>query len=216
MPDFNFHVDSVAPEPFSAAPLLNFNLKIQQLDGNLHIDAIALRCQLRLEPTRRRYSDSEKDRLLELFGRPSQWSQTLRAMLWTHASTVIPSFTSTTIADLPVPCTYDFSLAMTKYFDALEEGHVPLSLLFSGTIFYRTTEGDLQTAPIPWDKDADYQLSVAVWREMMDRHYPNQAWMCLRKDAFDRLRQFKTHMGHASWEQTIDDLLNSVHQKVHE
>jgi hypothetical protein len=216
MPDFNFQVDSVAPEPFSAAPLLNFKIKIQQLDGNLHIDAIALRCQLRLEPTRRRYSDSEKDRLIDLFGRPSQWSQTLRSMLWTHASTVVPSFTSNAIADLPVPCTYDFALAMTKYFDALDDGHVPLSLLFSGTIFYRTSAGELQAAPIPWDKEADYQLPVHVWREMMNRYYPNQAWMCLRKDAFDRLRQFKTQMGHTSWEQTIDDLLNSAQQKVQE
>lgn len=216
MPDFNFQVESVAQEPFSASPLLNFKIKIQQQDGNSRIDAIALRCQLRLEPTRRRYTDTEKERLLELFGRPSQWSQTLRSMLWTHASTMVPAFTSGTSADLPVPCTYDFSIAMTKYFDALEDGEVPLSLLFSGTIFYRTESGELQAAPIPWDKDAEYRLPVSIWRAMMEQHYPNQAWMCMRKDAFDRLRNYKTQMGHITWEQTIDALLQSAQEKVPE
>src|SRR5580700_11984343 len=169
MPDLSFQVVSVAPEPYSAAPLLNFKIKIEQRDGNARIDTIALRCQLRLEPTRRRYTDNEKDRLLELFGRPSQWSQTLRAMLWAHANTLVPAFTSGTTLDLPVPCTYDFSIAMTKYFDALEDGDVPLSLLFSGTIFYRNEAGELQAAPIPWDKDADFRLPASVWREMMQQ-----------------------------------------------
>jgi hypothetical protein len=216
MPDLSFQVVSVAPEPYSAAPLLNFKIKVEQRDGNARIDTIALRCQLRLEPTRRRYTDNEKDRLLELFGRPSQWSQTLRAMLWTHANTLVPAFTSGTTVDLPVPCTYDFSIAMTKYFDALEHGDVPLSLLFSGTIFYRNEAGELQAAPIPWDKDADFRLPASVWREMMQQHFPNQAWLCLRKDAFDRFRQFKIQMGHATWEQALDDLLQSAQQKVHE
>jgi hypothetical protein len=150
MPDLDFQVQSIEPEKYSATPLLIFKIKIAQADGTTPIHAIALRCQIRIEPARRRYGSGEEERLLELFGRRDQWGQTLRSMLWTHASTMVPAFNSATIADLPVPCTFDFNVAMTKYFDALEEGEVPLSLLFSGTIFYETDGGALQAAPISW------------------------------------------------------------------
>ena len=100
------------------------------------IHTIALRAQIQIEATRRRYSDVEKAKLLDLFGEPDRWSRTLRSMLWTHASVVIPSFTGSTIADLQIPCTFDFNVAATKYFHGVSEGDIPLNLLFSGTVFY--------------------------------------------------------------------------------
>ena len=48
-----------------------------------------------------------------------------------------------------MPCSYDFSLAATKYFAALEEDGMPLCFLFSGTIFYRADEDALQVEQIP-------------------------------------------------------------------
>jgi hypothetical protein len=59
------------------------------------------------ELARRRYTDGERQRLLDLFGTPERWGQTLRPMLWTHAVAVAPPFNGTTAADLPVPCSYD-------------------------------------------------------------------------------------------------------------
>jgi len=50
-------------------------------------------------------------------------------------------------------------------------------------------EGNLQVAPIPWDKEARFRLPVKAWHEMMDIYYPNGAWLCLRRDVFERIYQ---------------------------
>jgi len=171
MPDLNFAIEGAEPVPYAVAPELNFKLRVTDAAGieALPIPAVALRCQIRIEPTRRPYVAAEQDRLLDLFGEPSRWGQTLRSMLWTHTSLIIPPFTGRTVVDLPVPCTYDFNIAATKYFYALESGEVPLSLLFSGTIFYAEQDGGyLQASPISWEKEASYRLPVRVWKEMMD------------------------------------------------
>src|SRR5581483_5606328 len=215
MPDLNFLVDGVESEPYSAVPLLIFKLRIEPADGAVPIRAIALRCQIRIEPGRRKYTARQQEALLELFGAPPQWGQSLRPMLWTHASTMVPAFTGSTVADLPVPCSYDFNVAGTKYFDALgEDGEVPLCFLFSGTIFYEADGGALQTAPISWSKEANFRLPLRVWRRMMEQHYPNSAWLCLNKDVFDRLRRFKIHAGYVTWEQALEELLKAAQEQV--
>jgi hypothetical protein len=215
MPDLNFHVEGVEAVPHAAVPILNFKLKIDQADGRTPIHTVALRCQLRIEPARRKYSADQQQRLMDLFGQASQWSQTLRPMLWTHASAMVPAFALGTCADLPVPCTYDFNVAATKYFDALgDDGDIPLCLLFSGTIFYESESGALQAVPISWEKEANFRLPARIWREMMDQHHPNTAWLRIGKETFDRLRQFKTRAGHVTWERAIDDLLEAAQAKV--
>jgi hypothetical protein len=215
MPDLDFRVDAAEPQRHAAAPLLVFKLRIDQRAAPVPIHAIALRCQIRLEPGRRHYDDRQRAALLELFGPPSLWGQSLRPMLWTHATAIVPAFTPSTVADLPVPCTYDFSLAATKYFDALgDNGDIPLRLLFSGTIFYESSEGTLQTAPIPWDKEAAYKLPARVWRDLMHHYYPNTAWLALDKDVFDQLRHFKVRAGHMTFDRAMEDLLQSADQRV--
>ena len=131
----------------------------------------------------------------------------MRGLLWTHANLNIPPFTGSTLVDLPVPCTFDFNVGATKYFEALEDGEVPLCLLFSGTVFHDGVDGALQASPIPWEKEADFRLPVRVWREMMDHYYPNTAWLCLRRDVFDRINQLKMRRGIPTWEQALEYLL---------
>jgi hypothetical protein len=145
--------------------------------------------------------------LLDLFGTQERWGQTLRPMLWTHTSVVVPPFTECATVDMPVPCSFDFNVAATKYFYALEQGEVPLCLFFSGTVFHESEEAGLQVAQIPWEKEATYRLPVRVWKEMMEQYYPNSAWLCLRKDVFDRLYQYKSRHGLPSWEQALETLL---------
>jgi len=145
-------------------------------------------------------------RLLDLFGTPERWGKTVRPMLWTHTSAVVPPFIGSTEIDLPIPCSFDFSLAATKYFDALEGGEIPLCFLFSGTIFHDNGER-LQIAQVPWDKEAYFRLPAENWKALMERYYPNTAWLNLRKDVFDRLLAYKTHLGLPSWEHTLDQLL---------
>ncbi len=120
------------------------------------IHAVALQCQIRIEPGRRGYTSPEQEKLLDLFDRPSRWGQTLRLMLWTHANVGIGPFTDSIVVDLPVPCTYDFNVAVTKYFYALEGGEIPVNLLFSGTMFHEADDGALQVAQIPWDREAAF------------------------------------------------------------
>ena len=215
MPDLDFSVEGAEVEQFAAAPIIVFKLKIEQSDGKDSVHAVALRCQIRLQPGRRRYTSSQQLALVELFGQPDLWGNALRPMLWTHVTTMVPAFTGTTAADLPVACTYDLSLATTKFFDALgDNGEIPLCFLFSGTVFYQSQDGQLQTAPISWSKEADYRLSARVWRGLMDRYYPNSAWLCLEKETFEKLRRFKIEAGHLSWEQAIEELLHATEQKV--
>ena len=54
------------------------------------IYSVALRCQIQIEVTRRRYSEEDQERLLDLFGEPERWGQTLRNMLWTNAAATVP------------------------------------------------------------------------------------------------------------------------------
>ena len=211
MPDLKFQVEGVESEPFAAGPLLRFKLRLSQGAASgadlVAIDAVSLQCQLRIEPGQRRYTPGEQDKLLDLFDRPARWGQTLRTLLWTHAGVGVGPFTESILVDLPVPCTYDFNVAITKYFYALEEGEIPVTLLFSGTIFHAGEDGALQVAQIPWDKEAAFRLPVSVWKQMMEQYYPNSAWLCLRKDVFDRLYQYKSREGIPTWEQALEILL---------
>lgn len=209
MPDLNFEVEGAEAVPFTAAPLLAFKLRLTNREVAQVIQSVALRCQIQIEATHRKYVAKEQERLLDLFGQPERWGRTLRSMLWTHASVIVTPFAGTTTVDLPVPCSFDFNVAAVKYFAGLEDGDVPLNLMFSGTIFYESDEGGLQVEQIPWDKEAKYRLPIKVWKEMMDIYYPNTAWLCLQRDVFDRLSRYKMEHGIPSWEQALERLLDS-------
>jgi len=213
VPDLSFRVESAESVPFAAAPTLSLKLRVENAVPGETIHTIALRAQIQIESTRRRYSDKDKERLLDLFGEPDRWSRTLRSMLWTHAGVVIPAFTTSAIADLQVPCTFDFNVAATKYFHGVSEGEIPLNLLFSGTVFYAAGECALQVSPIAWDKEARFRLPVQVWRTMMDEYYPNSAWLSLRRDVFERVYEYKVRHGIQTWEAALERLLEAVEQE---
>lgn len=171
MPDLNFQVYEAGVEPYAAAPLLVFKLGIANAEPDEPIHTVALRCQIQIEAARRRYSAEEQERLRDLFGEPERWSQTLRAMLWTHTSIIVTQFAGSAVVDPPVPCTFDFNVAATKYFAGLEGGEIPLCLQFSGTIFYEAEDGALQVAQIPWSKETRYRLPIRVWHDIMGVYY---------------------------------------------
>ena len=192
---------------FAATPELIFKLRVGNRFVDERIHTIALRAQIQIETTRRRYTPEEQNRMLDLYGEPERWSQTLKTLLWTHANVVVPAFQGETIVDLHVPCTFDFNVAATKYFAGLSAGEIPLCFQFSGTVFYAPSGGSLQVGPISWDQEARFKLPVSLWRKMMDSHYPNTAWLCLRRDVFERLNQYKTQRGIPTWEQVMETML---------
>jgi Family of unknown function (DUF6084) len=213
MIDLNFHIEGAEPVKHAAAPILAFRLRIAEASGAgqpTPVHAIALRCQIRIEPARRRYVPGEQEHLRDLFGEPQRWGQTLKSMLWTHATVMTPSFARETTVEMQAPCTFDFNIAVSKYFYSLEDGEVPLCLLFSGTVFYETEDDGLQVTQIAWDKEANYRLPVKVWKEMMDLYYPNTAWLCLRRDVFDQLYLYKSRRGLPTWEQAMEELLKAA------
>ena len=214
MPDLSFRVEGAEAVPFAAQPMVTLKLRIENADQTEAIQSLTLRAQIQIEAPRRQYKLGEKRDLLDLFGAPERWSHTLRPMLWTHANAVIPSFTGSTVADLQIPCTFDFNVAATKYFYAISEGDIPLNLLFSGSIFYSDQEGTLQIAPVPWNKEARFQLPSRVWREMMEIYYPNTAFLSLRRDVFERLYEYKRQHGIATWEQALESLLAAEQEPV--
>jgi hypothetical protein len=211
MPELDYEVEGAEPERVAAAPLLRFRLRVtERVPAGLPptpIHAVALNCQIRIEPARRRYVSGAQERLEDLFGTPNRWGQTLRPLLWTHAGVVVRPFEGSTLVEMPTPCSYDFSLAATRYFDALEGGEIPLCFLFSGTIFYETPERGLQVGQVSWDRESYFRLPATTWRALMDLYYPSGAWLCLRKDLFDRLTRYKIRHGHASWEHALEALL---------
>jgi hypothetical protein len=208
MQELKFSIDAVEPIRFAAVPTLAFRLNVEQAAGGEPIENILLQAQIQIDATRRRYSPEEQAGLRDLFGDIGDWSRTLRTMHWTHAPVLIPAFDQSVTVNLEVPCTFDFNVAATKYFHALQDGEVPLTFLFSGTVFYRGEEGGLQVSRIPWSKEAKYRLPAETWRRMMDAYYPNTAWVCLQRETFEKLAALKRSHGWPTWERTLEELLS--------
>jgi len=205
MSDYRLSVIGARVEPHAIAPTLTFTLRVD-VGSTTPVHAIALRCELQIEPRSRRYAPAEGDRLYELFGEPVRWHETLRPLLWTRASVLVPRFQGTIDVDVPIACTYDLEVAAAKYFHALDAGDVPLLFLFSGTIFFAGDQR-FSVAPVAWDKEAAYRLPVALWRELMNRYFPNSSWLRLRRENIDALHRFKGRRALTTFDDAVEALL---------
>ena len=213
MPDLDFEVRGAEVLPYAAEPTLLFKLAIRNASEGKKIHAIMLRVQIRIEATRRHYNSEAEARLLELFGEPHRWGETLRSLLWTHTTLNVPPFTDQIVTDLPIVCTYDFDVVATKYLNALAEGEIPMLFLFSGTILYASEGSPLQVAQISWEKEAAFRLPVRLWREMMEHYFPNSAWLRVRKDVFDSLYAYKAQHALPTWEDALEKLLQNATER---
>ena len=132
--ELEFEALGARVEPYAAQPTVVLRLRITESSGT-PVHAIALKCQIRIEPQRRTYEPAEEARLYDVFGPTPQWGDSLRPFLWTHTSAMVLAFTGSTEVDLPIVCSYDMEVAGHKYLHALDGGEVGLQLLFSGTVF---------------------------------------------------------------------------------
>ncbi|MEP6815531.1 MAG: DUF6084 family protein [Marmoricola sp.] len=205
MSSYDFSVVDIFAEPYAAAPQLTARLRIQESTGQ-RIHAIALRCQVRIEPQRRRYEEADESGLRALFGDRDRWVDTLKPFLWMQCSAMVQGFTDITEVDLVLPCTYDFEVIGSRYLHAVGEGTIPLALLFSGTVFTKGVNG-FGVQQVPWDCEANYQLPVAVWQQMITSYFPNTGWIRLDHDVLDSLADFKSRHGLTTWEETVQTLL---------
>jgi Family of unknown function (DUF6084) len=185
MPELHFKIEAAEAVEHAAAPLIALKLRVTNLPASEAIHTLTLRCQVQIEPAKRRYVPQEQEKLLDLFGTPERWSRTVRPLLWMNTTVAVPGFTDNVVVDLELPCTFEFS----------------------GTVFYQGADEALQVAQVPWDREANFRLPVSVWKEMMEMHFPNVAWLCLRRDVFEQLYEYKVRHGLPTWEQAISRAL---------
>ena len=221
MTALTFAIAAAQPAPQTAAPAVTFRLQILNASPN-RVHALALRAVVRIEPRGRRYTREEAARLYELFGDVQQWDRTLAPVTWAHSALVIPAFDEQIQVDLPVSCTYDLEIASAKYLHAVRAGDVPLTFLFSGTIFTVPAPPDhppvpvdpggparhgLWIEPVPWSAEATFRMPAQVWQDAMDRFFPGGGWLRLQRDTIDRLQAFRGRQAVVSWDEAIGILL---------
>ncbi|HUA83097.1 MAG TPA: DUF6084 family protein [Bryobacteraceae bacterium] len=203
MTDLSFEVMGAKPVPYAVTPAIAFRLRVRERRA---IQAMLLHCQLRIEPRCRAHARDEQERLIDVFGAPERWGETLHALPWTQATIHLPPFEGAAEVDLPVACTYDFEVTAAKYLASLEGGEIPLRFLFSGTIFVKSA-GGFMVEQVPWNKDAVWRLPVSAWRELMDAYFPGTAWIRLRRETLDLLQRERARNGFVSWDETIETIL---------
>jgi hypothetical protein len=205
MAELVFDCTGVHPDRYAVVPSMTLTLRISETTGQ-RIETIALRCQIRIEPAKRRYSHVEEERLNDLFGDTSRWADTLKPMQFITVTAMVPGFTGSTEIELPIPFSYDLELGSARYFNSLESGEIPLLLLFSGTVF-SVTDGRMSVQLVPWSKEAPCRIPVSVWREAIDVHFPNAAWLKMSTQTFDELQRFKNRRAIPTWDATLRTLL---------
>jgi hypothetical protein len=210
MPELDFKITGVEPDAYGLTPLITFAVEVTNSPATETIHSVILQAQVQIQSTQRRYTATEKEKLTELFGTPDRWGATLRTKLLAIAQTTVASFSGRTAARLTIPCSFDLNVMATKYFYALDDGEVPLLFLFSGTIFYEGANGHLQVQQISWNKECAFRMPVQAWKDLMDHHYPNTAWLALNREVFERLYAYRRAHGLPTWEKTIEQLLPAL------
>jgi Family of unknown function (DUF6084) len=208
IPQLRFDVRSAESHRHAAVPTITFALGVGAGESE-QIRSVLLDVQIQIAARRRGYDPDSQGRLLELFGTPDRWSTTLRTLLWARTTVVVPAFEGDTTIDLHLPCSYDLEVTASRYFAALAGGEVPLEFLFTGSVFFSGADGRLQTARIDWQAEAAYDLPVAVWREALDRHFPDSAWVRLGRDTFDRLYAYRGRHAFTDWDSAVETLLDA-------
>lgn len=209
IPELDFRIEDAAPLAYAAVPTIVFRLRVESGLGHA-VRSVLLDTQIQIAARRRPYDEPAQEALADIFGTPDRWGQTLHTLPWMRTTRVVPAFEESTVIDLPVVCTYDLDVTAARYFAALGNGEIPLEFLFSGTVFYSGMRGMLQTSRISWEKDADYDLPVSVWRETMDKSFPGSAWVRVSRETFEQLTAQRTRAGAAGWDETLDPLLRQA------
>ena len=135
--------------------------------------SVALRTQFRIEPRGRTLHRRGAARLVDLFGEPARWGETLNPLQLATSAPTVAGFTDEITATVTVPLTYDLDIAATKLLPRRwPTGEIPLLLLFSGHRVLRRATAACRSGSVPWHEEATFRLPVATWRAAMDEHYP--------------------------------------------
>jgi hypothetical protein len=159
--ELGFSVVGAARVEHAAVPTLRFEVRVCAEEP---VRSVLLDVQVQIAARRRGYDAAAHDRLFELFGPAKDWGTTLRTLLWTRSTLIVPAFSESTVVALDVPCSYDLEVTASRYLDALTDGVVPLEFLFSGSVFYDTDAG-LQTNRLSAYKARN---ALATWDDALE------------------------------------------------
>jgi hypothetical protein len=207
-PELAFEVLDVTPSRTAAVPTLSAHLRIDA--GGRAVRGLTLGVRVHIRAERRRYGEAEGERLRELFGAPEAWARSLGPIVWTRTTVHVGPFDGSTLVEVGLPCSYDFEVAAAKYLNALEDGRVPLELQFEGTVFWNAQDGRLQSAPVPWDREAQTWIALESWRQALAAAFGDCAWLRVHRDVFQELQAERSRRGLTSWEATIGALLEEA------
>ena len=208
MTDLSFECVGVTPQRFTAAPTLVFHLLIKETSG-ARVGAIALRSQIRIQPLKRSYTETEARRLVDIFGERDRWPTSMKPVQLATVAAMVPGFVGSVEYPLDVACSYDLEVAVGRYFNALEGGDVPLVLLFSGTVFGVGDDG-MVVEQLPWYTECEYRLPVRLWRELMDLYFPDSGWLRLDREILLALGDFKSRYALPTWDRALQALLEKA------
>lgn len=205
-PSPTFTVLGARHEEHAAAPTMQLSMGVAEPAGRT-VYTIALSAQIHIDPAKRSYDPETRAALVDMFGAPERWAMTTHSFLWRRVDLLVPSFTGSAVFTLPLPCDYDLEVSATKYIYSLPGGEVPISLHFSGTVFYPADDGRMQLVQVPWDTSTSYDLPVSAWRAMIAHHYPHSGWIRLHADTLAALRRRMAATGHPTMDAAVLDLL---------
>jgi hypothetical protein len=207
MIDLEFTIESARPAPHTAAPVLALTMRVDARPSTANVFAVLLTCQVRLDAARRTYDATEKRALRDVFGDPERFVDTVRSLMWTTVPVSVPAFCGSTKVELQLPAGFDLETAAGKVFFGIHSGMIPLTFLFSGTAFHEGDTGALEAQPIPWSKEARFDLDVGILREALAVHYKDRACLVVDRSMLEQLLAFKIANGIPTWEGTFAKLL---------
>ena len=162
----------------AAAPTLSFALGVTETSGR-EVFTIALTAQINIDPARRSYDAETRAALVELFGDArALGARPRKSFLWAQVSTLVPSFTGRddVHAARPVHVRPRARRGQVPLQPARRRGAAQLPLHRLGAATAATT-ASCRSCSSRGRARRDWRMPVATWREMMERHYPNGAWV---------------------------------------
>ncbi|HEY3674713.1 MAG TPA: DUF6084 family protein [Candidatus Tumulicola sp.] len=206
VPRLKFGVRGVEAANDSATPALRMRFHIGA-EAGASVLGLALNVDVRIAAERRRYDEAERSKMRELFGDATQWDRSIGPIAWTRGTLNVPAFGGSTEAVVTLPCGYDFDLVAVKYASALDGGFIPIEVLLTGTVFYRSGDRML-AAKLPWDSEIGYRVDVATWQAAVGMVFGDEAWLRIDRNLLRRLQDLRSQRGFTTWNQTIESLLD--------
>ena len=187
MSDVTFAVLDVAPEPYAVTPVLTARRRRRRESADDPVHAIALRCQVRIEPLRRGYTDDEADGLTDLFGPRERWATTQRTFLWQHSTAMVQGF-SGSHPGRPAPGVHLRLRGHCGQVSArLARRHGAAAIPVQRNDFHQGTSGLLRAAGAVGPRGPLRHAGVGVARPDRSSTIPNTGWVRLDHDTVDAL-----------------------------